>query len=249
MVKIDVNADIAEIGSDIDAALMPYISSANIACGFHAGSPLQMAEAVRLCLQHEVAIGAHPSYRDREGFGRRPQRCSAAEIYQLMQDQLGALASIAQAQQARLHHVKPHGALYNEAAVSPAVADVIAAAVRDCDSSLCLVGLANSQLIRSGNAAGLKTLAEGFVDRRYNDDGLLLARTQENALVETEQEAIDQAVGMVLQRQVRTCSGAVVGLEVQTLCVHGDGPHAVVFARALQEAFASHGIQVTAEQT
>jgi len=249
MVKIDVNADIAEIGIDIDAALMPYISSANIACGFHAGSPLQMAEAVRLCLQHQVKIGAHPSYRDREGFGRRPQRCSAAEIYQLVLDQLEALAAIAQAQQARLHHVKPHGALYNEAAVTPAVANVIAAAVRDFDSGLCLVGLANSQLIRSGNAIGLKTLAEGFVDRRYTDDGMLVARTQANALVETEQEAIDQAMEMVLKRQVRTCSGALVDLEVQTLCVHGDGLQAVAFARALNGAFTSHGIRMTAEQT
>jgi 5-oxoprolinase (ATP-hydrolysing) subunit A len=248
MVSIDVNADIAEMDSDIDAALMPYISSANIACGFHAGSSLQMAEAVRLCLQHRVAIGAHPSYRDREGFGRRPQRCSAAEIYQLMQDQLGALAAIAQAQQGRLHHVKPHGALYSEAAVSPAVANVIAAAVRDFDSGLCLVGLANSQLIRSGNAIGLRTLAEGFADRRYTDDGLLVPRTQDNALVKTEQEAIDQAIGMVLKSQVRACSGTLVGLEVQTLCVHGDGPHAVAFAHALQKAFASHGIQVAAEQ-
>jgi 5-oxoprolinase (ATP-hydrolysing) subunit A len=249
MVTIDVNADIAEIDSGIDAALMPYISSANIACGFHAGSPLQMAEAVRLCLQHRVAIGAHPSYRDREGFGRRPQRCSGVEIYELMRDQLEALAAIARAQQARLHHVKPHGALYNEAAVSPAIADAIAAAVRDFDDNLCLVGLANSRLIRSGNAIGLGTLAEGFVDRRYSDDGMLVPRTQDNALVETEQEAIDQAIGMVLKRQVRACSGTLVGLEVQTLCVHGDGPHAVAIAHSLQKAFASHGIRMTAEQT
>jgi UPF0271 protein len=247
MVTIDVNADVAEIDSGIDAALMPYISSANIACGFHAGSPLHMAEAVRLCLQHKVCVGAHPSYRDREGFGRHPQRCSAAEIYQLMQDQLEALDTIAQAQQARLHHVKPHGALYNEAAVSPAVADAIAAAVRDFDSSLCLVGLANSRLIRCGHAIGLRTLAEGFVDRRYTDDGMLAPRTQDNALVETEQEAIDQAIGMVLKRQVRACSGTLVGLEVQTLCVHGDGPHAVAFARALHKALASHGIRMAAE--
>jgi UPF0271 protein len=165
-----------------------------------------------------------------------------------MQDQLEALAAIAQAQQARLHHVKPHGALYNEAAVSPAVADAIAAAVRDFDSGLCLVGLANSQLIRSGNALGLRTLAEGFADRRYTDDGSLVPRTQANALVETEQEAIDQAIGMVLKRQVRACSGTLVGLEVQTVCVHSDGPHAVAFARALHKAFGSHGIQVAAEQ-
>jgi len=249
MVRIDVNADIAETGIDIDAALMPYISSANIACGFHAGSPLQMAAAVRLCLQHKVAIGAHPSYRDREGFGRRPQRSSAAEIYQLMQDQLAALDAIAQAQQARLHHVKPHGALYNEAAVTPEVANVIAAAVRDFDSGLCLVGLANSQLIRSGDAIGLRTLAEGFADRHYTDDGMLVPRTQEDALVETASEAIDQAMEMVLKRQVRTCSGAILGIEVQTLCLHGDGPHAVVFAQALWEALTGHGIQISAEQT
>jgi len=249
MFTIDVNADIAETDSGIDAALMAYISSANIACGFHAGSPLHMAEAVRLCLQHGVALGAHPSYRDREGFGRRPQRCSAAEIYQLMQDQLGALSAIAQAQQARLHHVKPHGALYNEAAVSPGVADAIAAAVRDFDDNLCLVGLANSRLIRSGNAIGLRTLAEGFADRRYTDDGLLVPRTQANAVIETASEAIDQAMEMVLKRQVRTCSGAMAGLEVQTLCLHGDGPHAVVFAQALWEAMTNQGIQISAEQT
>lgn len=249
MVTIDVNADIAETGTDIDAVLMPYISSANIACGFHAGSPLQMTEAVRLCLQHQVAIGAHPSYRDREGFGRRPQRCSAAEIYQLMLDQLAALAAIAQVQQACLHHVKPHGALYNEAAVTPGVADAIAAAVRDFDDSLCLVGLANSQLIRSGNAAGLRTLAEGFVDRRYTDDGLLVPRSQANALIETASEAIGQATQMILQSQVRTCSGATVGLEVQTLCLHGDGPHAAEFAQALWAGLTGHGIQISAEQT
>jgi UPF0271 protein len=249
MVTIDVNADIAEIDTGIDAALMPYISSANIACGFHAGSPLLMAEAVRLCLQHKVRIGAHPSYRDREGFGRRPQRCSATEIYQLMQDQLEALGAIAQAQQARLRHAKPHGALYNEAAVSPAVADAIAAAVRDFDSGMCLVGLVNSRLIRSGNAIGLRTLAEGFADRRYTDDGMLVPRTQDNALVESAPEAIAQAVDMVLKRQVRSSSGKLVGLEVQTLCVHGDGPHAVAFAQALQKAFASHGIRMAAEQT
>jgi UPF0271 protein len=165
-----------------------------------------------------------------------------------MQDQLEALAAIAQAHQARLHHVKPHGALYNEAAVSPAVADAIAAAVRDFDDNLCLVGLANSRLIHSGNTIGLRTLAEGFADRRYSDDGMLVPRTQDNALVETEQEAIDQAIDMVLKHQVRACSGTLVHLEVQTLCVHGDGPHAVTFAQALQKAFASHGIQVAAEQ-
>jgi UPF0271 protein len=247
MVKIDVNADIAETGEDIDAALMPYISSANIACGVHAGSPTRMAAAVRLCLQHQVAIGAHPSYRDREGFGRRPQKCSATEIYQLMWEQMQALAEIASVQQGRLHHVKPHGALYNEAAVTPSVADAIAAAVRDFDDSLCLVGLAHSCLIGSGKALGLRTLAEGFVDRRYTDAGLLVPRTQENALIDTAQEAIAQAMDMVLKRRVTTSSGAVVGLEVQTLCLHGDGPHAVAFARALHEAMAAHGIQVTAE--
>lgn len=247
MVTIDVNADIAETDSGIDAALMPYISSANIACGFHAGSPAQMAEAIRLCLQHEVCIGAHPSYRDREGFGRHSQKCSASEIYQLMQQQIRVLAEIAEAQSTSLHHVKPHGALYNEAAVAPAVADAIAAAVRDFDSNLLLVGLANSQLIRAGQALGLRTLAEGFADRRYTDAGLLVPRTQAHALVESEQEAMEQAVEMVLKQQVKTASGAVLGLVVQTLCLHGDGPHAVEFARALRDAFAVHGIRVAAQ--
>jgi UPF0271 protein len=146
-----------------------------------------------------------------------------------------------------MRHVKPHGALYNEATVAPLLADAIARAVHDFDARLSLVGLANSQLIRAGKAIGLKTVAEGFVDRRYSDAGLLVPRTRENALIETEQEAIEQAVGLVTQHLVKSESGKVLALAVQTLCLHGDGPHAVEFARALQQEFARRGIQITPE--
>ena len=243
MIKsIDINADLGECSPDSDAALMPFISSANIACGFHAGSPEQMKTTVALCFAHDLAIGAHPSYWDREHFGRRDLEISGHEVYALVQYQIGALQAIANAQGAKVMHVKPHGALYNRAAVDASIADAIAQAILDIDKHLLLVGLANSELIAAGRRHGLNTAAEGFADRGYSDNGLLVPRTQEGAMIETETAALAQAMSMVETQTVTSVTGKVIAMPVDTLCVHGDGPHALAFVRTLHHALTENGL-------
>lgn len=246
---IDINADLGECSPDSDAALMPYISSANIACGFHAGSPEQMKATVALCLAHDLAIGAHPSYWDREHFGRRDLEITAHEVYALVQYQIGALQAIANAQGAKVMHVKPHGALYNRAAVDASMADAIAQAILDTDKHLLLVGLANSELIAAGHRLGLNTAAEGFADRGYRDDGLLVPRTQAGAMIETETAALAQAMSMVETQTVFSVTGKTIAMPVDTVCVHGDGPHALAFVRALHHALTVNGINMKAIST
>lgn len=246
MADIDLNADLGETTLENDAALMPHISSANIACGFHAGDPVYMAGLVALCKMHKVSIGAHPAYWDREHFGRRDLNVPPEQIYAMVQYQIGALQAIARSQSVPVKHVKPHGALYNRAAVDSAVAEAVARAVFDADSALILVGLANSRLIEAGHALGLRTAAEGFADRRYTDAGLLVPRSQADALISDESEAIAQALEMTLEKRISTLSGKRIALTVQTLCLHGDGPHALRFAKALRQAFTENGIAVKA---
>lgn len=246
---IDINADLGECSPDSDAALMPFISSANIACGFHAGSPEQMKTTVALCLAHDLAIGAHPSYWDREHFGRRDLEISPHEVYALVQYQIGALQAIANAQGAKVMHVKPHGALYNRAAVDASTADAIAQAILDIDKHLLLVGLANSELIAAGHRLGLNTAAEGFADRGYSDDGLLVPRTQAGAMIETETAALAQAMSMVETQTVISVTGKTIAMPVDTVCVHGDGPHALAFVRVLHHALTVNGINMKAIST
>jgi UPF0271 protein len=246
MVDIDLNADLGETALENDAALMPYISSANIACGFHAGDPLYMAGVVDLCKRHAVAIGAHPSYWDREHFGRRELDIPSSDIYQQTLYQIGALQAITHSQSVAVGHVKPHGALYNRAAIDLETAEAIAQAVFDADAKLILVGLANSRLIEAGRALGLATVSEGFVDRRYSDEGLLVPRSHADALISDETEALSQALAMVLEQRVCAASGKHIALSIQTLCLHGDGAHALRFAQALRNAFADNGIAVRA---
>jgi 5-oxoprolinase (ATP-hydrolysing) subunit A len=246
MVDIDLNADLGETALENDASLMPYISSANIACGFHAGDPLYMAGVVDLCKRHAVAVGAHPSYWDRDHFGRRALDIPSSDIYQQTLYQIGALQAITHSQSVAVGHVKPHGALYNRAAVDLETAEAIAQAVFDTDAKLILVGLANSRLIAAGKALGLATASEGFVDRRYTDDGLLIPRSHADALISDETEALSQALAMVLEQRVCAASGKHIALSIQTLCLHGDGAHALRFAQALRKAFADNGIAVRA---
>lgn len=248
--SIDLNADIGEsygawtMGDD--AVLVPLVSSANIACGFHAGDPHVMSESVQLCVAHGVAIGAHPSYPDREGFGRRAMGLAPREIHEAVLYQVAALAGFARAAGSRLRHVKPHGALYNAAAVEPAVADAIARAVHAFDSALLLVGLAGSRLIEAGRARGLATLAEGFADRRYVRDGTLVRRGQPGALIEDPQAAEAQVLGMLREGCVFGVAGDRVALAVDTVCVHSDGSHAVALARRLRARLRAEGIEVRA---
>ncbi|WP_105719156.1 5-oxoprolinase subunit PxpA [Cronobacter dublinensis] len=243
--KIDLNADLGE-GCGNDALLMPLISSANIACGFHAGDAQTMRESVRLALAHGVAIGAHPGFADRENFGRTAIQLPPETIYAETLYQVGALAAIARAEGGRLTHVKPHGMLYNQAAKDAALADAIARAVRDFDAALLLVGLAGSELIRAGARHQLVTREEVFADRGYLADGSLVPRSEPGALIEDDDEAVSRTLSMVLEGRVRSREGAWAAVNAQTVCLHGDGAHALAFARRLREAFDARQIPISA---
>lgn len=245
--QIDLNADLGEGGAS-DAALMALISSANIACGFHAGDAQTMLMSVREALKHNVAVGAHPSFPDRENFGRTLMQLPPEVVYAQVLYQTGALAAIVKAEGGRLHHVKPHGMLYNQAAVDPTLADAIARAVYHFDPTLILVGLAGSELIRAGVRYQLATRQEVFADRGYQDDGSLVPRSKPGALITDETQALAQTLEMVLQGKVRSISGQRVDVVAQTVCLHGDGEHALAFARRLREAFAQQNITLSAQR-
>lgn len=243
MTTIDLNCDMGEsfgawtMGQD--DAVLAHVTSANIACGFHAGDPLTMRRTVAAALEHGVAIGAHPSLPDLAGFGRREMRVSADETYAMTLYQIGALAAVARAVGAALHHVKPHGALYNMAARDRALADAIAAAVRDFDRALILVGLANSELPRAGEAAGLAVAHEAFADRRYEADGSLMARSRQGAVIDDVDAAVAQAVSIATRGEVGT-----LRIRADTICVHGDRADAATFARRLRESLDAAGVRV-----
>ncbi|HVF34674.1 MAG TPA: 5-oxoprolinase subunit PxpA [Candidatus Saccharimonadia bacterium] len=229
-----------------DAGVMPLVSSANIACGFHAGDASVMRRTVALALAHGVALGAHVSLPDLQGFGRREMHVAPGELRDLVQYQLGALAAIAAAQGAKLSHVKPHGALYNMAARDRALADAIAVAVREVDATLALFGLAGSALVAAVQAAGLVAVAEGFADRSYEPDGMLTPRNVAGAVHLDRAVAAAQAVALARGDGVRARNGAAVPLAVDTICIHGDGADPVGFAHALREHLARAGIEVRA---
>ncbi len=215
---MQINCDLGE-GIGNDAELMPYIDEANIACGFHAGDAFTMRETVALCIRHKVKIGAHPSYLDRENFGRKEIELSPEEIYLLVRKQVETLKKITEQAGAKLNHVKPHGALYNISAKNEAVAKAIAKAVKDIDSSLILFGLKNSHSIAAAKNIGLITAEEAFADRRYESDGSLTPRSQPGACFTKIQDVLNQ----------------VEKIKADTWCIHGDGPYAVDFAKALHE--------------
>lgn len=243
MKHIDLNCDMGE-GLDNDAAIMPFISSANIACGYHAGNADTMKKTVSLAANHHVAIGAHPGFADLENFGRSEQQLSDAALYDLVSTQVYALQIICRAQGVPLQHVKPHGALYNMAARTPAMAAVIAKAVKDVDSRLRLFGLSSSALISEAAAAGLKTVSEVFADRTYQDDGSLTPRSQPGAMIENETLAIQQVLQMVTRQEVTARSGKTIPLKAETICIHGDGPHALEYARAIHAALLHHHLTI-----
>ncbi|WP_421270419.1 5-oxoprolinase subunit PxpA [Aeromonas taiwanensis] len=240
---IDLNADLGE-GCDSDALLLDLVSSANIACGWHAGDASLMAETVRLALAKGVAIGAHPSFPDREHFGRAPMVRAPAKVYADVIYQVGALAALAKAAGGRLAHVKPHGALYNQAARDGALADAIASAVASLDPSLKLMGLAGSELIAAARRHGLTPIAEVFADRAYLADGSLAPRCQPGAVIDDEAKALSQTLSLVTRGEVETLDGQRLALVPQSICLHGDGAHAVAFARRLREALIANGISI-----
>lgn len=245
---IDLNSDLGEsfgawrMGND--AALLAIVSSANIACGFHGGDPDIMRGTVAMAVEHDVTIGAHVSLPDLQGFGRREMAVTPNETYALTLYQIGALHGFAQAAGTRLSHVKPHGALYNMAARDAKLAAAIARAVHDFDPALRLFGLANSALVDAGNAIGIPVAAEAFADRRYRADGTLQPRREADAVIQESDEAIAQAMAMAREGHVRAVDGSIVALQADTLCVHGDGAHAVDFARQLRAALEAAGIGI-----
>lgn len=241
--SLDFNCDLGE-GCGDDAAIMPWISSANIACGGHAGDEGSMRATLRLCRAHGVAAGAHPGYADPAHFGRRALALPPGEIAALVRDQLARLAAIAAEEGVRLTHVKPHGALYNVAADDPAVAEAIAAAVAGFDPALVLVGLSGSQLPAAGAAAGLRVAHEVFAERGYDRHGRLLPRGAPGAVLDSLDAALAQVRGFVRHGRVIAADGTPVPLHADTLCLHGDRPDAPAFARALHTALVAEGLRI-----
>ena len=250
--KIDLNSDLGEsfgpwpMGQD--AALMDSISSANVACGFHAGDPGAMRATIALAREKSVAIGAHPGFQDLVGFGRREMKASAAEVEDLVLYQVSALAGMAAAQGVRLQHVKAHGALYNMACRDRALAEAIAKAVAAFDRSLILFGLPGSELLSAGKAAGLRVAAEVFADRAYDPDGSLTSRTKAGSVINDTQRVVDRAIKMVRDNKVLAVDGSTIALQADTICLHGDTPGAADHARAVRKGLQAAGIQVTSFQ-
>ena len=235
MIKIDINCDMGE-GMTTDALIMPYISSANIACGKHAGNREIMRATVLLAKKQGVKVGAHPSFDDKANFGRTEMKISLGDLYEIVIQQIEELELICSFCDWKMHHVKPHGALYNMAAKNKRMATVIAMAVKTVRPDLILYGLSGSYLISEAKAYGLKTASEVFADRTYQDDGSLTLRTESNALIESEEQSIKQVLQMVENGSVTSISGKELKIQADTICIHGDGEHAVAFAKKINEA-------------
>ena len=250
MPTIDLNCDMGEAFGNYpmpnDDKLLDYISSASIACGFHAGDPNVMQITVNAALKKGVAIGAHPGLPDLQGFGRREMQVSAKEVYQMVLYQVGALQAFVKAAGGHLNHVKAHGALYNMAGRDPLLARAIVDAVHDFDPGLILFALANSEMVVAAKKTGLAYASEVFADRTYQDDGSLTPRTQPNALITNEKQSLTQAMMMVNKQQVLSANQKIIPLKADTLCLHGDGAHAVEFAKTIHENLLKEGIGIKA---
>jgi UPF0271 protein len=245
---IDINCDMGEsfgpwvMGAD--AEVMPHITSANVACGGHAGDPSVMRRTVRAAKAHGVAVGAHPGFADLQGFGRREMQADPSEVEDSLLAQIGALAAIARAEGMPVRHVKAHGALYNMAARDRRLADAIAQAIKAFDPSLVMFALPNSPMVQAGIAAGLRVAAEGFADRSYEPDGSLTPRSRAGAVIHDVDRVVDRAVRMVRDGVVLTPDGKEVPLKVDTICVHGDTPGAPVLTQRIRAALTAAGIHV-----
>ena len=245
--RVDLNADVGEVRTGTvgqDPVLMQHITSANVACGFHAGDPASMRATVELARDHGVAVGAHPGFPDAEGFGRRELQFSPRDVEDFVAFQVGALAAIAAAEGVRLQHVKPHGALFNMAARDAALADAIARAAAVIDRSLILFGLPGSELIAAAARAGLRSAAEGFADRAYQPDGALVPRERAGAVIHDPALVVRRAVRMICEHTVEAIDGTSVPLVVDTMCVHGDTPGAAGLATRIRAALTDAGVAV-----
>ncbi|WP_378955238.1 5-oxoprolinase subunit PxpA [Pelosinus sp. sgz500959] len=250
MYRVDLNCDLGEsfgaytIGVDED--ILPFLTSANIACGFHGGDPSVMRKTVQLALQNKVAIGAHPGFPDLIGFGRRNMDVSPQEVYDMVVYQIGALAGFVKSEGGTMQHVKPHGALYNMAAKKQDFAEAIARAVYKVDPSLILFGLSGSELVSAGEKIGLTTAHEVFADRTYQMDGTLTPRTQSNALITDDEQAVSQVVRMIKEGKVLSQQGKDIVIQADTVCIHGDGSHALIFARLIRQFLEKSNIDLQA---
>lgn len=248
MYKVDLNSDLGEsfgaykIGSDNE--ILKYVTSVNIACGFHAGDPSVMKKTVKSALLNKVAIGAHPGLPDLIGFGRRNMSISPSEAYDMVVYQVGALYGFINAEGGTMQHVKPHGALYNMAAKDEKLAKAIAEAIYDVNPELILFGLAGSESIKQGRLVGLKTASEVFADRTYQIDGSLTPRSQSDAMVTDEKESIERVIRMVKEKKVICQQGNDIDIDAETVCIHGDGAKALNFAHEIKNTLTSSGIDI-----
>jgi UPF0271 protein len=241
--SIDINCDMGE-GMPHDPEIMPFISSANIACGYHAGNEEIIRQTIHYCLQHGVAVGAHPGFNDKGNFGRSAVQLSDSDLYALIIEQLKVIEKSCKTLGATLHHVKPHGALYNMAAQNRQMSAIISKAVYDFNSSLIFYGLSGSVMIEEAAAVGLKTAHEVFADRTYQDNGHLTPRANPQALIERIDSSVEQALQICKHKAVTALSGKKISVQADTLCVHGDGKHALEFAKAIHTRFLAEGIKI-----
>lgn len=244
--RIDLNADLGE-GSAYDAQMLALVSSANIACGGHTGDAHSMRAALLLAKAHGVALGAHPSFPDRENFGRRPMQIAPEDLYASLLQQVRALQNTAEELGLRLHHIKPHGALYNQAAFDPGLGDLIIDLVKTIDPDLRLMVLAASPLAKQAKSAGLHVIEEAFADRRYLGDGSLVPRTQANAVIEDAELAVAQSLAIVNAHCVQTLSGETRPLYADSLCVHGDGSQALHLLQTIRQALVAQGWEIASD--
>jgi len=233
--EVDINCDMGE-GIGKDELIMPFITSANIACGYHAGDAATMWQTVETAIKHNVSVGAHPSFLDRKNFGRTEMNLDLEEVYDLISQQLIILNEITSEFDTKLHHVKPHGALYNMSARDASLANTIAKAVKDFDASLILFGLSGSHSISEAKALGLQTASEVFADRTYQDEGSLTPRSHPNALIDEAEKVVQQVLQMIKEGTLTTVSGKIIPIVAETICIHGDGKQAVEFANAIHAA-------------
>ncbi len=250
MLSVDLNCDMGEsfgawtMGSD--AALMDYVSSVNVACGFHAGDASVIRKTIETAFEKNVCVGAHPSFSDLQGFGRRQMKMSPDEIFDIALYQIAAVKGMCEAFGGRLHHVKPHGALYNQAATDKTTAEALAKAVRAIDENLIFYGLANSFLISEAERIGLKTASEAFADRTYQPDGTLTPRTEPNALIESVEKSGEQVLEMITAQTVTATTGEKISIQADTVCIHGDGAHALSFAREINRKLKENNVLIRA---
>ncbi|MFA9375232.1 MAG: LamB/YcsF family protein [Lachnotalea sp.] len=248
MYKIDLNCDLGEsfgvykIG--MDHKIIPYITSANIACGFHASDPIVMDETVKLAADHKVSIGAHPGYADLVGFGRRNMNITPKEAKAMMQYQIGALLSFCSVHKVTMQHVKPHGAFYNMACKDTDLARAVCEGIYEVNPKLILLAQSGSKMIQEAEKIGLKTASEVFADRAYEDDGTLVARTKPGAMITDSELAIQQVISMIKEGKVKTINGRYIDIKADSVCVHGDGANALEFVSRLREVFDKESIEV-----